>query len=56
MEDAPIFPGRHPFWDVCFTSWVGQADEGGAGDARILLRRKGDPLVAVLASAEVNLN
>ena len=36
--------------------WVGRSDEGGVGDAIILIGKKDDPEVAVLASSEVALN
>ena len=55
-EDALLFCGRRPCWELCRSSRVGRADKGGAGDVRIFLGRKDELEVAVLTSANVALD
>ena len=56
LGEALLLPGRHPCWDSCFSSCIGQANKGVAGDTSVLLGWKDEPEVAVLPSAEVALN
>ena len=53
LEEVLIIPIRCPCWYGYHYSQVGRADEGGAGDATVLLGNKEDPKVAVLTSSEV---
>ena len=52
LKDALLLIKRCTCWDGCRYSWVGQADEWGYSNARILLRKKDDTEVPVLPATK----
>ena len=55
-EDALLLCGRIPCWYLCRSTRVRWEDEGGTGDASVLLGKEDESKVAVLASVEVALD